>query len=67
MVQHDPDGVRPISNRLKRAQGQLAAVIRALDRARFAIVATGLKHCIAKDGAESLETQKIKKLLLSLA
>jgi len=64
MVQLDPGSVRPLSNRLKRAQGQLAAVIRmldegqdcedvvtqlaavsrALDRAGFAIVATGLKH-----------------------
>ncbi len=31
MVQLQPDTVRPISNRLKRAQGQLNAVIRMLD------------------------------------
>ena len=31
MVQLDPGSVRPLSNRLKRAQGQLAAVIRMLD------------------------------------
>jgi DNA-binding FrmR family transcriptional regulator len=87
MVQLDPESVRPMSNRLKRAQGQLAAVIRmldegqdceavvtqlaavskALDRAGFAIIATGLKQCIAADGAGSLDTHKMEKLFLSLA
>ncbi|HEX8511228.1 MAG TPA: metal-sensitive transcriptional regulator [Propionibacteriaceae bacterium] len=87
MVQLNPDTVRPVANRLKRAQGQLGAVIRmldegqdceavvtqlaavsrALDRAGFAIVATGLKQCIAEEGAESLDTQKMEKLFLSLA
>ena len=87
MVQLDPAATRPMANRLKRAQGQLAAVIRmldegqdceavvtqlaavsrALDRAGFAIVATGLKQCIVEDGAESLDTQKMEKLFLSLA
>ena len=87
MVQLDPGTVRPISNRLRRAQGQLNAVIRmldegqdceavvtqlaavsrALDRAGFAIIATGLKQCITEDGAESLDTRKMEKLFLSLA
>ena len=87
MVQLDPESVRPMSNRLKRAQGQLAAVIRmldagqdceavvtqlaavskALDRAGFAIIATGLKQCITDEGAESLDVQKMEKLFLSLA
>ena len=87
MVQLDPESVRPMANRLKRAQGQLTAVIRmlnegqdceavitqlaavgrALDRAGFAIVAAGLKQCIAEDGAESLDTHKMEKLFLSLA
>jgi DNA-binding FrmR family transcriptional regulator len=87
MVQLDPGTVRPVANRLKRAQGQLTAVIRmldegqdceavvtqlaavsrALDRAGFAIIAIGLKQCIAEDGAESLDTQKMEKLFLSLA
>ncbi len=87
MVQLDPESVRPMANRLKRAHGQLAAVIRmldegqdceavvtqlaavsrALDRAGFSIVATGLKQCIAEDGAESLDTQKMERLFLSLA
>ena len=87
MVHLDPESVRPMSNRLKRAQGQLVAVIRmldegqdceavvtqlaavsrALDRAGFAIVASGLKQCIVEEGAESLDVQKMEKLFLSLA
>ncbi len=47
---------------------QLAAVSRALDRAGFAIVATGLKQCLAEDGDPgSLDTKKMEKLFLSLA
>ena len=47
---------------------QLAAVSRALDRAGFAIVATGLKQCMAQDGdAAALDTKKMEKLFLSLA
>ena len=47
---------------------QLAAVSRALDRAGFAIVATGLQQCLA-DGEtmDSLDVQKMEKLFLSLA
>ncbi len=88
MVQLDPDNIKPISNRLKRAQGQLAAVVRmldegedcenvviqlaavsrALDRAGFAVIATGLKQCIADDGGvHGLDTQKLERLFLSLA
>jgi DNA-binding FrmR family transcriptional regulator len=47
---------------------QLAAVSRALDRAGFAIIATGLKQCLAESGgAENLDTQAMEKLFLSLA
>ena len=47
---------------------QLAAVSRALDRAGFSIVATGLKQCMAQDGdAAALDTKKMEKLFLSLA
>ena len=47
---------------------QLAAVSRALDRAGFAIVATGLKQCLSEEGgAESLDVKKMEKLFLSLA
>ena len=47
---------------------QLAAVSRALDRAGFAIIATGLKQCLIDSGGEdSLDSEKMEKLFLSLA
>jgi DNA-binding FrmR family transcriptional regulator len=47
---------------------QLAAVNRALDRAGFAIIATSLKQCLAEpEGADSVDTQTLEKLFLSLA
>ncbi len=47
---------------------QLAAVSRALDRAGFAIVATGLRQCLAdNDDVNSLDVKKMEKLFLSLA
>lgn len=47
---------------------QLAAVSRALDRAGFAIVATGLQQCLAAgDGIDSIDVKKMEKLFLSLA
>ncbi|MBC7270229.1 metal-sensitive transcriptional regulator [Streptomyces sp. NPDC051740] len=88
MVQLPADQVRSAANRLKRAQGQLAGVVRmleegrdcedvvtqlaavnrALDRAGFAIVASGLKQCLTQEGgADSLDTQKMEKLFLSLS
>jgi DNA-binding FrmR family transcriptional regulator len=44
---------------------QLAAVSRALDRAGFKIVASGLRQCVAGDGAGDVE--QLEKLFLSLA
>jgi DNA-binding FrmR family transcriptional regulator len=47
---------------------QLAAVNRALDRAGFAIIATGLKQCLTEPGgADSMDTKALEKLFLSLA
>jgi DNA-binding FrmR family transcriptional regulator len=47
---------------------QLAAVSRALDRAGFAIVATGLQQCLSDgEGMDSLDVKKMEKLFLSLA
>lgn len=47
---------------------QLAAVSRALDRAGFAIVASGLQQCLADGGTiDSVDTKKMEKLFLSLA
>ena len=76
----------PVINRLKRAQGQLAAVTRmleegrdcndvvtqlaavskALDRAGFAIIATGLEQCIVQQDA-TMGKKDLEKLFLSLA
>ena len=78
----------PVINRIKRAQGQLAGVLRlleegrdcedvvtqlaavskALDRAGFAIVASGLQQCLLEgDGVDSVDVKKMEKLFLSLA
>jgi len=47
---------------------QLAAVNRALDRAGFAIIATGLKQCLTEsDGQETVDLKTMEKLFLSLA
>jgi DNA-binding FrmR family transcriptional regulator len=77
-----------VINRIKRAQGQLAGVLRmleegrecedvvtqlaavsrALDRAGFAIVATGLQQCLTQgESMDSLDVKKMEKLFLSLA
>lgn len=47
---------------------QLAAVNKALSRAGYAIVSTGMQHCIAQgDGLGGVDAQKMEKLFLSLA
>ncbi|MVO87607.1 metal-sensing transcriptional repressor [Streptomyces sp. p1417] len=51
---------------------QLAAASRALDKAGFAIIATGLQHCLTDTGlAESGDRERMRarleKLFLSLA
>ena len=47
---------------------QLAAANRALDKAGFAIIATSLKQCLTEpDGTDSVDTQSLEKLFLSLA
>jgi len=47
---------------------QLAAVNSALDRAGFAIIATGLKQCLTESGGQdSVDIQTMEKLFLSLA
>ncbi|WP_199423242.1 metal-sensitive transcriptional regulator [Actinotalea solisilvae] len=87
----DPDEMTKVVNRLKRAQGQLAGVVRmldegkdcedvvtqlsavskALDRAGFAIIASGMKQCLTQpedaDGEPTLDVAKLEKLFLSLA
>ena len=84
----NPAEMTPVINRIKRAQGQLAGVLRlleegrdcedvvtqlaavskALDRAGFAIVASGLQQCLAEgDGIDSVDVKNMEKLFLSLA
>ena len=49
---------------------QLAAVSKALDRAGFKIVATGLRECVigaGADGKAPLTEAELEKLFLSLA
>lgn len=49
---------------------QLAAVSRALDRAGFKIVATGLRECLTGDnaeGADRMTVDELEKLFLALA
>ena len=45
---------------------QLAAVSRALDKAGFSVVASGLKQCLADPDSE-LDVAAMEKLFLSLA
>ena len=84
----DPSEMTSVINRVKRAQGQLAGVLRmmeegrdcedvvtqlaavsrALDRAGFAIVATGLQQCLINgEGTDSVDVKMMEKLFLSLA
>ena len=48
---------------------QLAAVNKALSRSGYAIVATGLQHCLAADDGElgGVDVAKMEKLFLALA
>ena len=85
-MQLDTTDLKPVINRLKRAQGQLAAVTRmleegrdckeivtqlsavskALDKAGFAIIATGLEQCLANED-NTMDKKDLEKLFLSLA
>ena len=80
--------VGDVIKRLRRAEGQLAGVIRmmeagrdcedvvtqlaavsrALDKAGFAIIATGLEQCIrAGNDGSAVDRARLEKLFLSLA
>jgi DNA-binding FrmR family transcriptional regulator len=91
MAEATPTDMKPVINRLRRAQGQLGAVISmveqgkdcrsvvtqlsavssALDKAGFAIIATAMKECVAKDGEPAkdgdLNVDDLEKLFLSLS
>ncbi len=85
-MQMSPEDLTQVRNRLRRAQGQLDAVIRAIDsgaecqemvtqvaacskaiqRAGFLLVATGMRQCVTTAGGED-ELAGLEKTLLSLA
>ena len=46
---------------------QLAAVSRALDRAGFKIVASGMRQCLASGGESAVTEEQMEKLFLTLA
>jgi DNA-binding FrmR family transcriptional regulator len=46
---------------------QLAAVSRALDRAGFKIVASGMRQCLATDSDAPMTEAELEKLFLALA
>ena len=48
---------------------QLAAASRALNRAGFKVVASGLRQCLLEEGEEGQEltTEELEKIFLSLA
>jgi DNA-binding FrmR family transcriptional regulator len=89
---HANQDIEATLNRLRRAYGQLGAVIamieqgrsckdvitqlaavsRALDRAGFKIIASGLRNCLDEtgenaDGTAALTIEELEKLFLSLA
>jgi len=86
-MQLDDEATRIAINRLRRAEGQLAGVIRmlesgreckdvvtqlaavsrALDKAGFHVVASGLKQCVQAGESGSLDVAEMEKLFLSLA
>ena len=83
----DPESVKSSTTRLKRARGQLYAVIRmleegqdcedvimqlsavakAIDRAGYSIVSTGMKQCYSQQGPDPIDEKKLEKMFLSLA
>jgi len=84
----EPASLTPVVNRLRRAQGQLAGVIRmleedrdcadivtqlaavskAVDKAGFAIISSGLQQCLQEGGdAAGRDRARLEKLFLSLA
>ena len=46
---------------------QLSAVSKAVDRAGFAVIALGLRQCIADPTSEQVDVDAMEKLFLSLA
>ena len=46
---------------------QLAAVSRALDRAGFKIVASGMRQCLTAEGGSPMTEEQMEKMFLTLS
>jgi DNA-binding FrmR family transcriptional regulator len=46
---------------------QLAAVSRALDRAGFKIVASGMRQCLSAEGDSPMSEEQMEKMFLTLS
>ena len=46
---------------------QMAAVSKAIDRAGFATISTGLKQCVTDPEGSEMDLEKMERLFLSLA
>lgn len=46
---------------------QLAAVSRALDKAGFKILASGMRQCLVADGDAPMSEQQLERMFLTLA
>lgn len=86
-MQLDEDATKTAVNRLRRAEGQIAGVIRmleagrdckdivtqvaavsrALDKAGFSIVASGLRQCMLAGEEGLMDVAEMEKVFLSLA
>ncbi len=86
-MQLDPQEIKAVITRLKRANGhltsvirmledgaacddaltQLAAVNKAISRAGYALVSSGLQQCLTEGGPDNVDIKKLEKLFLSLA
>lgn len=86
-MQLEPESVKKSITRLKRASGQLnavirmleegqdceatitqlAAVARAIDRAGYSIIATGMRQCLTEQGPDAVDMEKMEKMFLSLS
>jgi DNA-binding FrmR family transcriptional regulator len=81
------EDLEPVVKRLRRAQGQLAGVLKmidegrdcgdvvtqlaavskAIDRAGFTMIATGLEQCLTDGDGASEAKKRLEKLFMSLA
>jgi DNA-binding FrmR family transcriptional regulator len=86
-MQLDQESTTKVVHRLRRAEGQLAGVVRmledgrdcadvvtqlaavsrALDKAGFALIASGLQQCLEAGDEGAIDKDKLERVFLSLA